>query len=114
MSGVEVGSAFLRSNHLGRLAPGMPLEGPGPARNSGGVALLWSPRSREVLTSRGPAGVGRAEGHSSLERTQAAPLGKWSSPSSLVLIQAFGVCVLGVVLPWSSSLRGHGIAFREK
>lgn len=98
MSGVEVGSAFLRSNHLGRLAPGMPLEGPGPARNSGGVALLWSPRSREVLTSRGPAGVGRAEGHSSLERTQAAPLGKWSSPSQLSSDSGiWGVCVGGGV-----------------
>lgn len=76
VSGIGVGSAFLRTNHLAMFAPGMQLEGKAPARNSGGVALLWSSCSREGLTSKGPAGAGRAGGHSSLDRTQAALLRK--------------------------------------
>ena len=60
----------------------MQLQGPGtpsPARNSQcWAALLWSPCSGE-----GPAGAGRAEGHSILDRTQAVPRGKWSSSPQL-------------------------------
>lgn len=85
----------------------MRLEGLGPARNSGGVALLWSPRSREALTSRGPAGVGRAEGHSRLDRTQLPPWENGQALPILVLMQALGVCVVGVVLPWNPSLPGE-------